>query len=85
MASGCVVISYGNEGSDEIIRDGHDGFLVRPADFAGIVAIIGGLISNPERVRLITAAARKTIETRFSLELYVNKLERVVLDAAKGE
>jgi glycosyltransferase involved in cell wall biosynthesis len=85
MASGCVVISYGNEGSDEIIRDGNDGFLVQPADFAGIVAIIGGLISNPERVRLITAAARKTIETRFSLELYVDRLERVVLDAAKGE
>ena len=28
MACGCIVISYGNEGSDEIIDNGENGFLV---------------------------------------------------------
>ena len=32
MACGCVVISYGNEGSSEIIRDRENGFIVPPGD-----------------------------------------------------
>jgi glycosyltransferase involved in cell wall biosynthesis len=82
MASGCIVISYGNEGSDEIIRDRHNGFLVSPADFEAILAIVGELTSNSRRVGDIAATARKDVESRFPMKGYVDEIEEFLMSSA---
>ena len=82
MACGCIVISYGNEGSDEIIRNKQTGFLVPPGDYLGIVAIIKELVSNHKMVNSIAWEARKEIEEFFSMNRYIDRIEETVLNSA---
>jgi glycosyltransferase involved in cell wall biosynthesis len=82
MACGCIVISYGNEGSDEIIRNKQTGFLFPTEDFQGILDVIKDLISNPQTVKDITQEARKDIEEIYSIKKYGSRIEEVVLQAA---
>ena len=84
MACGCIVISYGNEGSFEIIRDSENGFLVDPEDFTSIIAIIKELISKPDKVVRITLQARKDIENQYSLHEYVDQIEKIVINFAEA-
>jgi glycogen(starch) synthase len=82
MACGCIVISYGNEGSDEIIRDRHSGFLVPPADYDSVVDVVKKLVSKPDSIRDITAAARMEVESRFPMQGYVDEIEEFLMNAA---
>ena len=75
MACGCVVISYGNEGSDEIIKDGENGFLVEERAYTCMMQIIRKLVKNPYEVERITQAVGKEIEEKYSLEHYSAKIE----------
>lgn len=81
MACGCVVISYGNEGSDEVIEDRHSGFLVTNEDFHGTVQVIFELVRNSDLIKVITTSARKEIEEFYSLTSYIDKIEEVVREA----
>lgn len=83
MACGCIVISYGNEGSDEIMLDGEDGFLVSPQDCQGMVKIITSLMANSLMVRSILEAARKKIKDDFSMEAYVDRVEELLENTAR--
>jgi glycosyltransferase involved in cell wall biosynthesis len=82
MACGCVVVSYGNEGSDEIIKDKVTGILVTPGNFSGIIEFILKTIKNPDIVRKIINSARREIEGYFTLKHYIDKLEKVVICSA---
>jgi glycosyltransferase involved in cell wall biosynthesis len=84
MASGCIIISYGNEGSDEIIRHRQNGFLVEPGDSSGIASIIAELAAEPELVRYVTSGARSEIEEKHSLQAYVGQVEEILVDATGG-
>ena len=75
MACGCLVISYGNEGSDEIIKDGENGFLVEERAYTCMMQIIRKLVKNPYEVERITQAVGKEIEEKYSLEHYSAKIE----------
>ncbi len=78
MACGCVVLSYGNEGSDEIIEDGVTGLLVLEGDIEAAAALIEGLIARPERVNQIRVEARRKVEEDLSMAHYVDKIEYVL-------
>ena len=75
MACGCLVISYGNEGSDEIIKDRETGFLVEERAYTRMMQIIRKLVKNPYEVERITQAVGKEIEEKYSLEHYSAKIE----------
>lgn len=78
MACGCLVISYGNEGSDEIIRNGQNGFLVEAGDIPGIIQILQNLAANPHTLEKITASARKEIEENYSFDQYIERIDKVI-------
>jgi glycosyltransferase involved in cell wall biosynthesis len=78
MACGCIVFSYGNEGSDEIIKDGQTGFLFSPDDYSGMIAVVKEMISNPGMVRDVIGNARRDVEENCSMEKYVDKMEETV-------
>ena len=78
MACGCVVISYGNEGSDEIIKDHDNGFLVEPGDIPGVANIIMEMIHSPRIVNDIAINARKTIEANYTMIKYVDQIEELI-------
>lgn len=78
MACGCIVISYGNEGSYEIVRDRQNGFIVNPADYETLVKIVKELISTPELVRDITTQARKDIDTFYLMHNYIDQIQKFI-------
>lgn len=84
MACGCMVISYGNEGSDEIIRDTHTGYLVSPADLPAPANIIKELIAKPVQVKEITDTARREIEAKYSMGNYVDSIEKLIISSARA-
>lgn len=84
MACGSVIISYGNEGSDEVIRAGENGFLASEGDVEAISEIISCLMSHPELCAEITQNAREIIEIEFSLQVYLSKIENYLNTAVEN-
>ncbi len=78
MACGCVVISYGNEGSEEIIEHGNNGYLVSPNDYDEIIHIIKNLHFSAKEYREIVDTAREMIEQEFGIESYIDKVEAIL-------
>lgn len=80
MASGCPVISYGNEGCGEIIQDWENGFVVEEGNVNAAADIIDMLISKPEVYQTVTFAARRMIEQKFEMTQYVCSVETFLLE-----
>lgn len=78
MSSGCIVISYGNEGSDEIIKEGFNGFLVEPGDIGKSCEIIRMLKNSPDQMKEVCSTARKEVAENYSLLDYIKKIELVI-------
>ena len=78
MACGSVVISYGNEGSDEIIKNDRNGYCVEPGDIKQIKEIIRILEASPAKVREICTNARTAIIETYALPAYIDKIEEFI-------
>lgn len=74
MACGCIVISYGNEGSDEIILDRRNGFIIAPGDFIRIVNLVKEMIRNPIEYTKIISNGLHTINRNFTFDCYVKQI-----------
>jgi glycosyltransferase involved in cell wall biosynthesis len=66
MASGLVVVASGVGGLLGTIEDGANGFLVRPGDADALALRLQTLLSRPELLDKVGAAARQTIEREFT-------------------
>jgi glycosyltransferase involved in cell wall biosynthesis len=75
MACGCLVISYGNEGSNEVIQNGKTGYIIPEGNIGAAANIIQTTVENPTTYRHIIQNARDEIEQRHSLEAYINQIE----------
>jgi len=75
MACGSLVCSYGYEGSDEILQDGENGFLIPEGDISAAADLINVLLNEPETVARVIQQARKEIEKNYSLNIYIEKIE----------
>lgn len=71
MACGSIIISYGFEGSSEIINHNEDGFLIEPGEYFKITDIINRFKSNPQFSKKIIEKARKKVENNYDLNRYV--------------
>jgi glycosyltransferase involved in cell wall biosynthesis len=77
LACGLPALATAVGGSPEVIEDGVNGVLVPPED-AGLLA--DGLLHlarDPDHARTLGAAARQTIEARFSMETVVQRYEEL--------
>lgn len=75
MACGCLVISYGNEGSDEIIRNEENGFVVEPGNLTQTSMLIQRLSANWAETEKITRTARQELEQKYSISKYIDQIE----------
>jgi glycosyltransferase involved in cell wall biosynthesis len=80
MACGCVVISYGNEGSNEVIENRLTGLLAEEGNIPQVVEFIQLLLENQELYRNIACNARHLIENRFSIEAYIDQIETALIN-----
>jgi glycosyltransferase involved in cell wall biosynthesis len=72
MASGCLVITYGNEGSKEPVINGESGFIVKEGNLQGVVVQIEKLINEPKIYLNLLKAARRNVELNFNNESYID-------------
>ncbi len=80
MAMGKCIIVTKTHGQTDTIVDGETGVYVPPGDPLALRAAIERLLKQPEEARRIGEAARRYVEARAGLDLFVEK----VVDAIKG-
>lgn len=78
IASGCLVITYGNEGSGESVIQGVSGFIVKEGDVKGVVGWIEKLINEPTNYNELLKAARKEVERNFNNEKYIDSINALL-------
>lgn len=74
MACGCIVISYGNEGSDEIIKTGINGFIVQTGNYQDIIKILFHLWKSKKLKEKIISNIKLEIEKKSSMLEYLNQI-----------
>lgn len=85
MACGCVLLSYGNEGSDEIFHDGENGFITSLGDIENAKVIVMKLVNSPDLMAQIACNARLYMEQSHSMTAYVDQIEAFLSDALNVE
>ena len=80
IASVCVVLSFGYEGSSEIINGGGTGFVIEPGNLDRAVETINTLLAHPVKYEKIVNDARGFVEKKYTFESYVDSIEHFVLE-----
>lgn len=75
MASGCLVFSYGNEGSNESVKQGETGFILEEGNIKGAADWIEKLVTDQLFYLGIIKNARSCVEQDYSMETYVSQIE----------
>lgn len=71
MANKTPVVSYNiRYGPSDMIEDGVNGFLIEKNDIEALSERIIQMLKNPEKTRDMGNKADKTIQTKFSKEIY---------------
>lgn len=78
MAMGKCVIATRTFGQTDTIVDGETGTYVPPSDPVALRAAIERLLANPEEAARLGRAARKFVEERAGLDLFVNIVAEAV-------
>jgi glycosyltransferase involved in cell wall biosynthesis len=78
MAMGKCVIATRTHGQTDTIVDGETGVYVPPSDPGALRAAIERLLANPDEAARMGQAARKFVEERAGLDLFVTKVADAV-------
>jgi glycosyltransferase involved in cell wall biosynthesis len=82
MAMGKATIVSRIKQQDDFIIDGWNGLYVTPGNTSELHDRIQFLLQHPDEARRLGANARKTIEDRFTLDHYVQRMQCAVEQAA---
>ena len=75
MATGAPVVATPVGGVPEAVADGETGFLIPPDDDHALGRALETLLTSPERIRRMGAAARARVELRFSVQTFANRIQ----------
>ncbi len=84
MAMEKPVIGTNAGGVPEIISDAGNGLLFNYGDQEKLAALLLWLIENPEKRKMLGAAARRTVEEKFELTDTVKAIEKIYLACVKA-
>ena len=84
MASGCLLISYGNEGSIEVIRSAENGFLIPEGNINAAADCLKTLLEEPLTYQNIIRKAREDVESEHDLENYLDLIEEFLMKSLKS-
>jgi glycosyltransferase involved in cell wall biosynthesis len=68
-----------------ILRDGQEGFLVQPGDPGALAERVLTLLRNPSLRRTVGEAARRRVETEFSIQRMVRETEAVYAELLEAK
>ncbi|MDQ4122240.1 MAG: glycosyltransferase family 4 protein [Acidobacteriota bacterium] len=77
MAAGCVVVVSEMASTGAVIENGVNGFLIEPRNAAQLAGRLKYLLENRTVWEKLTKTARQTVEERFSLDVYIARLENI--------
>ncbi|MDQ3130584.1 MAG: glycosyltransferase family 4 protein [Acidobacteriota bacterium] len=77
MAAGCVVVVSEMASIGAVIESGINGFLIEPRNVSQLIEKLKMLLSGKADLETISLNARKTVEEKFNLRDYMNKLEDI--------
>jgi glycosyltransferase involved in cell wall biosynthesis len=77
MAMAKPIVATAVNGLPELIRDGETGRLVPKGDPHALAEAIGEVLSDTRRAAALGQAARLRVEREYSIELWVQRLERL--------
>lgn len=80
MAAGRPIVASNVGGLPEVLRHGQTGILVPAGDESAFAAAVLDLMEHPDRAATIGAAARRFIETEYSLQRAAQDLGRAYLE-----
>ncbi len=80
MAAGKPVIATDDAGNPEAVMEGETGHIVRAKDTDKLADRINDLILNAERRQQMGLAGRKRLEKMFTIQRYVESVERLYHD-----
>lgn len=80
MAAAKPVIATKGGGTQEIITDGTDGYIIPPCQAEAAAAIILDLLADENKAKQIGDAAKETIVERFSLDDMVGRYKKLYKD-----
>ncbi|MCS6874667.1 MAG: glycosyltransferase family 4 protein [Pyrinomonadaceae bacterium] len=84
MAAGCLVIASDIASVGSVIRNGINGFLIKPKDAKQLAEKLKLVLRMDESHKTsIRKKARKTIESHFDLKNYIQSLEQIYRKIAK--
>jgi glycosyltransferase involved in cell wall biosynthesis len=83
MAAGCPVLGTDSGGIPEIITHGVDGWLVPPRDIPALEDAMRTLLDNEALRSSLARGGLATVESRFSLDSYMRKLEDIWLSSCR--
>lgn len=84
MASALPVVAYDTGAAHEHLRDGVNGYCIRPGDAGAFIAATGQLAERPWRIRRMGRAAREDVE-RLSPETVVREFETLLIDLTREQ
>ncbi len=84
MAAGLPILSTPIGGIPEAVTDGVEGFLVQPGDVNALADRLQRLLSDPELASQMGAAARRKVETTFSSDAILPKVEALYRELGFG-
>jgi glycosyltransferase involved in cell wall biosynthesis len=84
MALRKPVVATAVGGIPEMVVDGETGFVVAPGDVDALAARLDTLLRDRERRRVMGEAARRRMETVFTLDGFVARMFAALDDAAAG-
>lgn len=83
MAARCVAVVADVASVRAVIEDGKNGFMVEPYNANQTAEKLGILLSGKADWQSLRAAARRTVEEKFSIGDYVEKLENLYAEIVK--
>ena len=83
LASGVPVVASDIGGNGEIVKDGYNGFLFKPADYEELAKKIEILLKNDDIRKSFSQNALKTIEDKFTLDRMVDDTLKLYYKLAK--
>jgi len=77
MAAGTPVICTRKGGIMSIVKDGYNGYLVRPRNSTQIAQAVNKLLANDQLREKMGGRAKRTVENKFTWEKVTDKFERI--------
>ena len=86
LAMGTPVIATAVGGAAEVIRSGHDGLLIPPAEESSLAAAVREAILDPRKYGEMGRKGKETVERQFTVAHHLTRLQDLYLEvlAQKG-